>query len=211
MSLTQNDLLDELPAAEFPKPTQVVLLDCDEHTMIQRCLQRGQDAPNGNKRDDDEEETVGKTAAVFRKHGDKIANHFDELGLLSRIDTGPNVTEEDAYAALKKNLVDAMTAAGHWDATGQDPTRPKLTPTAIVYTDAKGLHAGDMPAEPAIRLRVSAYRSGLATTTRTLIGVMRWRAKAKRALVVMGAVAEVAEEPQDDDEDVGPGGLTVVV
>ena len=73
-----------------------------------------------------------------------------------------------------------------------------------------------------------ARRSGLTTTSRTLIGVMRWRRKArlgsllkaKEATATVAAVeaegatklGPVAEgEGEAEEQDTGPGGLTVEV
>lgn len=150
----------------------------------------------------------------------RVVEHYGQEGILTKIDNGSDVTEDKAYSALKAALIEWMVDAGHWDESGHDPTRTDLE--ATLSSSNLGVvqsQDGDTPKEGAIRLRIGAHRSGLTTTSRTLIGVMRWRRKARLGSLLKAKEAEgatklgpVAEgEGEAEEQDTGPGGLTVEV
>jgi adenylate kinase family enzyme/Ca2+-binding EF-hand superfamily protein len=220
VSESQRSQLEDMPDEQFPYPVRVFLLDCEDETMISRCIEKSRKQVGKQARDDYDEETVSTGVSLFRKAGMRVVEHYGQEGILTKIDNGSDVTEDKAYSALKAALIEWMVDAGHWDESGHDPTRTDLE--ATLSSSNLGVvqsQDGDTPKEGAIRLRIGAHRSGLTTTSRTLIGVMRWRRKARLGSLLKAKEAEgatklgpVAEgEGEAEEQDTGPGGLTVEV
>jgi adenylate kinase family enzyme len=212
----QRDLLEKIPTDELPGPARVFLLDCDEDTMISRSMNRAEDL-----RDDSTEEAANTMVATFRKVGMPVVEYYQQHGILTEIDTGRAATEEESYAALVSSLTTCMVDAGYWSAAGEPLNRSKET-SGTRTADRQG----EIPKVPALRLRISARRAGLAGASRTLIGIMRWRRQARqraqaKAQAAVDSATSAAAVPvvklgivtEDGKEEKGEvrGGLTVEV
>ena len=210
----QRDLLEELPTDELPRPVRVFHLDCDDDTMIFRTINRPHSHP---PRGDNTEEVASSMAATFRKVGMPVVEHYEQRGTLTKIDTGASATEEESYAALKSSLTECMVDAGYWSAAGEQLTRAKFQNSLGVGPSSSSVRPaqrhGEIPNLPALKLRISARRAGVATATRTLIGVIRWRRKTKQsaqAAAQESAATKLGMVAEDEQEEVAVRGDSTV-
>ena len=88
----------ELFESEIAAPAHVLYLECSEETMLNRLLKRAETSG----RVDDNEETIRKRFTTFQNQSVPVVDHYDAMGLVSKIDG--NTSPEEAYAEVKSAM-----------------------------------------------------------------------------------------------------------
>jgi adenylate kinase len=95
-NLAQAEALDGLLSSLNQRIERVILLELDDAVLIQRLLGRG--------RADDNAEVIGNRLVVYRQQTAPLVEHYQGLGLLSRLDGAGSI--EAIEARLAALLVD---------------------------------------------------------------------------------------------------------
>jgi adenylate kinase len=95
-NLAQAEALDGLLSSLNQRIERVILLELDDAVLIQRLLGRG--------RADDNAEVIANRLVVYRQQTAPLVDHYDALGLLSRLDGAGSI--EAIEARLAALLVD---------------------------------------------------------------------------------------------------------
>jgi adenylate kinase len=95
-NLAQAEALDGLLSSLNQRIERVILLELDDAVLIQRLLGRG--------RADDNAEVIGNRLVVYRQQTAPLVDHYQALGLLSRLDGAGSI--EAIEARLAALLVD---------------------------------------------------------------------------------------------------------
>ena len=95
-NLAQAEALDGLLSSLNQRIERVILLELDDAVLIQRLLGRG--------RADDNAEVIANRLVVYRQQTAPLVDHYEALGLLSRLDGAGSI--EAIEARLAALLVD---------------------------------------------------------------------------------------------------------
>jgi adenylate kinase len=90
-NLSQAESLDTLLAGLDQRIERVILLELDDSLLVQRLLGRG--------RSDDNAEVIGHRLAVYREQTAPLVQHYEGLGLLSRVDGAGSIEEIEVRLA----------------------------------------------------------------------------------------------------------------
>ena len=90
-NLAQAEALDKVLTAAGTPIDAVVFLDVEDEILIDRIKKRGEQS--GGARADDTEEVARERLNVYREHTSPLVDHYENAGLLHRIDGTRSIEE----------------------------------------------------------------------------------------------------------------------
>ncbi|RMG48163.1 MAG: adenylate kinase [Acidobacteria bacterium] len=103
-TVEQVGILDRVLEKTGGRLDRVLLLDVPEQVVLERLLGRAEQGDRGEKRADDNEETIRERLRVYREQTRPVADLYRERGLLTEIDgTG---TIEQVFSRIQSVLAE---------------------------------------------------------------------------------------------------------